>query len=403
MVQSTLSAKPYRNEGLFNARYLDGDLRTLDDWDCDDAAEAALADLRDLAADEFEYVSDLDGDQEEETKRQWIEPVLETLGFSFNTETTLPSSSGQVDYTLFTSDDDRREATGGFEGAVSVLEAKTWDADFGAKYSEQRNYYSADDQIRYYRDYTPDNVEWAVLTDGKRWRLYGSVERGPEIYYEVDLPSVIEATEDEESATDWTGELGPVEAFKYFYCFFRPSAFIDSGDGSFLDQVYEASSEARRGVGEDLQDHVFDALTLVGQGFIDTNDLRVEDETVHLPEPVGEAGVETITLGELKQQSMVYLYRLMFLLNAESQELIQPGAEPASLTYRRELSVYRLCEEVYKMADDPATVGEQSLSESNTYWNQLQDLFRIIESGSEDLPITAYDGGLFDRSEHPFL
>lgn len=401
MVQSTLSAKPYRNEGLFNARYLDGDLQSLDDWDCDAEARRALDCIARQFESEYEYVSGLGDNEEDETKDKWIKPVFEVLGFDSKTETNLDGQRGEVDYSLFPGESARQDAEYEYDGAVTVLEAKTWNADFDEKYSERRNYYSADYQIRYYLDYTPEHIQWGILTNGRKWRLYAKRELGAEIFYEIDLSELVRAwISDEEDEAE---EAEALSAFKYFYCFFRPEAFTATTDDSFLDRVYRGSDEARRALGEDLQDHVFDALTLVGQGFIDTNDLRVEGETVHLPGPVGEAGAETITLGELKQQSMVYLYRLMFLLNAESQELIQPGAEPASMTYRRELSVYQLCEDVYEVAADPAAVGEQSLSESNTYWTQLRDLFRIIESGSEDLPITAYDGGLFDRAEHPFL
>jgi len=86
------------------------------------------------------------------------------------------------------------------KGGLSLIEAKQWDADFTKRFSENRPYYNASQQIRRYLDKTPSNIEWGILTNGRKWRLYGIKDREAQIYYEVDLPELIE-----------DGESGPVQ------------------------------------------------------------------------------------------------------------------------------------------------------------------------------------------------
>jgi len=103
----------------------------------------------------------------------WIDEVLDILGYGTNVETTLPEGDGYVDVLLFEDTQTRRDAAGVyldtndttdlFEGGLSLLEAKQWDADFSKRFSENRPYYNASQQIRRYLDKTPSNIEWGFL------------------------------------------------------------------------------------------------------------------------------------------------------------------------------------------------------------------------------------------------
>jgi hypothetical protein len=97
-----------------------------------------------------------------------------------------------------------------------------------------------------------------VLTNGRKWRLYGTNDYETQTYYEVDLPELL--------------ERGDLEAFKYFYVFFRLAAFRESAGATFLDEVWSESETASQELGEDLQDNVFTALRVLGRGFVETND-----------------------------------------------------------------------------------------------------------------------------------
>ncbi len=201
----------------------------------------------------------------------WIDDVLDILGFGTLAETTLPDKEGYNDRLLFESDEVRRDASlrkrdGEVEAmyglASAVLEAKRWDADFTKRFSETRSYRDASHQIKYYLEHTPEQLQWGILTDGKTWRLYGTKDYATETYYEVNLPELLES--------------GDLEKFKYFYLFFRPEAFREVSGTSFLETVWNESETAAQELGEDLQDNVFTALRVLGEGFIETNDLSID-------------------------------------------------------------------------------------------------------------------------------
>jgi len=48
MSQATLTQRPYVNSNLFSGHYLDRRVQERAEWDCDDAAREAMADLQSL-------------------------------------------------------------------------------------------------------------------------------------------------------------------------------------------------------------------------------------------------------------------------------------------------------------------------------------------------------------------
>ncbi|MDB2286831.1 Eco57I restriction-modification methylase domain-containing protein [Halorubrum ezzemoulense] len=303
-----------------------------------------------------------------------------------------PGRRGYVDRLLFENADTRRESAkqaldsgteGHFSRALSILEAKQWDADFEKFFSEQRSYRDASHQIKFYLERTPGDLNWGILTDGKKWRLYGTKDYETQTYYEVDLPEILES--------------GNLEAFKYFYVFFRPGAFVETAGSSFLDDVWSESETAAQELGEDLQDNVFRALRVLGKGFVESNDLEID--------PNDEDG---LSADELKEQSLVLLYRLMFVLYAESRGLIDPDDPAASEEYQEYFSLEAKREEILDEVDGldvkSGAAFEQEFSQySSSIWGRLSELFELIDEGEEDLDIPPYNGGLFSREDHAFL
>lgn len=394
--------RPYHNSELFLERFLDEDVPKLAEWDCDGDATNSYDVIHELYENEYEdgYVENYDN--EEDNLNKWIEEVLGRLGYDYLGETGLPGAPGSVDRVLFSSETARKasvmpRASNDFESvygnAITILEAKQWGADFDQKFSEDRNYFNAGNQIKYYLSHVPpQSIEWGILTNGRHWRIYGTKDYQTHIFYEVDLINVIES--------------GDLEEFKYFYCFFRPDAFVKGTDNKcFLDEVYEESANAARDLGSDLQDNVFEALTTLGEGFISTNDLVLHDDRQIDPESLNldiQNG-ETFTLQDLKEHSLVFLYRLMFVFYAESRGLLQPDGAENQRTYDVELSLLKLRDDIIECGDSPDAAANTYLAESTTQWARLDTFFRIIDQGKCSIGMTAYDGGLFDRSEHSFL
>ncbi|WP_336021825.1 Eco57I restriction-modification methylase domain-containing protein [Halobellus salinisoli] len=385
MSQATLADRPYVNSNLFSGHYLDERLQDRDEWDCDEAASEAMADLQALYELEGELVT---GYSEDALIDNWIDEVLDTLGFGTQVEVSLPGRGGFVDELLFENSERRRNAAKVyldsedtrdlFERGVGLVEAKQWDADFTARFSEQRPYRNASHQIKHYLENTPENIQWGVLTNGRKWRLYGTKNYETQTYFEVDLPELL--------------ERGDLEAFKYFYVFFRPGAFHESGGTTFLDEVWSESETASQELGEDLQDNVFTAVRVLGKGFVETNDSLDID-------PGDEEA-----LGELKEQSLVLLYRLMFVLYAESRGLIHPEGQAAQDDYENNFSLDELRIEIHDAIGEVDDGFEDEFSTySTSMWSRLEDLFRLIDQGEEDLGIPPYNGGLFNHDEHEFL
>nr|WP_277554190.1 N-6 DNA methylase [Halobaculum sp. YSMS11] len=311
--------------------------------------------------------------------------MLDVLGFDTIQETSLPETNGYIDRVLFDSPEDRRDAmmmqqdgmvSGTFGKASALLEAKRWGASFEKTFSEQRQYRDASHQVKYYLERTPDSLRWGVLTNGRKWRLYGIKDYETQTYYEVDLPELLES--------------GSVEAFKYFYVFFRSAAFREVSGTSFLDTVWNESETAAQELGEDLQDNVFTALRVLGEGFVESNDLDIGDDDA------------AVTEEELKEHSLVLLYRLMFVLYAESRGLISPDDPARRAEYDEHFSLDELRREIHEEVNSGQTFDEYS-TYSTSMWSRLEDLFRLVDSGEESLGIPPYNGGLFDRDEHAFL
>jgi hypothetical protein len=381
MSQATLSGG-YYNSNLFSNTYLDSRVQQLDGWDCDTQAEISLQTLQGLWERESDAVSAY---KEDQLIDQWIAPALEVLGYETLSETSLPSSGGYVDRLLLGSDGDRRDAAklqsegdlrAMYGRGLGILEAKQWDADFGASLHREGNYRDASQQIKHYLERTPEGIDWGILTDGKKWRLYGTKDYQTRTYYEVDLPELIES--------------GSVEAFKRFFAFFRAEALQDYGGTNFLETVYAESETAAQELGEDLQDQVFTALRVLGRGLIETNDLDVGAE--------GD-----VSRDDLKEQSLVLLYRLMFLLYAESRQLINPDDPRARQQYEEAFSLEHLRDDVLETLGGEERFDYHYNEYATGMWARLTDLFGLVDTGNDDLGIPPYNGGLFDDEDHSFL
>ncbi|MDS0280236.1 Eco57I restriction-modification methylase domain-containing protein [Halomicroarcula sp. S1AR25-4] len=370
------TALTYRtNRDLFSNYYLDEHLPETEAWDelSDDELREAKADIMDLWEREKGTAPKRNESQLEE---KFIRPMFRKLGIPFEVEESTSRTQRRPDYGFFESEDaargafERREEGGDFyKDAVAVADAKRWGRPLDTRGSgeHERDFENPSYQIHVYLQETP--ARWAVLTDGKKWRLYyGPTSHRLDSYYEIDLPTVL--------------EKGDLEDFKYFYLFFRHGAFLeDSGGECFLDEVYDESNVFAQELGEDLQDNIYEAIKILSEGFMQypDNDLSEDD------------------LGLIHDSSLIYLYRLIFVLYAESEgrDLLDTNNE----IYEESYSLNTLKQDVAEELDSP---NPKYRDWQDNLWDRLDELFKLIDQGSksrgipeEDLYIPAYNGGLF--------
>jgi type I restriction-modification system DNA methylase subunit len=375
--------KPYVNRNLFSDHFLDELLPQDDAWQVDeDKLKLAMQSVTNLYAGREEEWSN---SVEAQLERKLVRPVLEALDQKFEVQPSLPTPEAvrRPDYAFFVNDEQREEALREhageiqyFDRVIAVGDAKRWDRplDKGERGSQNKfDRLSPSWQIDYYLRMS--GVKWGILTNGRLWRLYNQdTSFRLDISYEIDLPRLLAARD--------------LEAFKYFYLFFRRQAFVPDAEGlCLLDRVYQGSLEYAQAVGDDLKENVYKALRLLAEGFLHTRDNSLDPER---------------DLDEIHANSLVFLYRLLFINYAEDRGLLPRD----NALYRDSYGLVSMEREIASKVQRRESIAPLQA----TYWGKLKTLFDLINQGSEALGIDAanmqvppYNGGLFDPEKHPFL
>jgi hypothetical protein len=374
---------PYVNRNLFSDHFLKELLPQDESWQVDqDRLKLAMQGATNLYAGRDEEWA---GRNEPQLEDKLVRPMLQALGHKFEVQPSLPTPETvrRPDYAFFGTDEERLKAKRDHDGqaeyfnkAIAVGDAKRWDRSLDKKERSGRDSFdmlSPSWQIDYYLRMS--GVKWGILTNGRLWRLYNqNTSFRLDICYEIDVPRLLAAKD--------------LETFKYFYLFFRRQAFVPDAEGlCFLDRVYQGSLEYAQAVGDDLKENVYKALRLLAEGFLHTqgNDL----------DPVHD-------LDDIHANSLVLLYRLLFINYAEDRGLLP-----------RDNALYKESYGLVSMEREIASKLQRGDSLSplhTTYWGKLKTLFDLINRGTERLGVEAetmdvppYNGGLFDPKKHPFL
>ena len=363
----------WTNRNLFSNHYLDEHLPNTTAWESisENTLRDVFDDLKSLIDNERDLVEEYN---EAVLEDNFIKPIFDKLGITFEVQVPVTRGQRRPDYAFFENDDVRRTAfkqkqEGGdfYRNVIAVADAKRWDRPLDTRGERQHDFENPSYQIHVYLQET--STDWAVLTNGRHWRLYyGPTSHRLDSYYEVDLPTILKRDN--------------LEAFKYFYLFFRREAFVEDASGEcFLDEVYDESNVFAQELGEDLQDNIYEAIKILSEGFFAYSD----------------NDLDTSKLDLVHDSSLIYLYRLIFVLYAESEgrDLLPTDNH----TYDEKYSLNELKQTV---ADRLDSTSQGYYNWETRVWDQLNSLFRLIDQGSqsrdipeEELYIPAYDGGLF--------
>jgi len=356
--------KPHLNRGLFSNYYLEELLPKEEEF------KIPLSELK-RSLEEIKRVWDkryLSTLNEPQLRKHFLDKVFEILGWAVDVEPPTPSGewARHPDYALFDSKEDLKLSQEAakeeyFKSTLCLGEAKRWGRPLDKKIkADLEDPQNPSLQISRYLWLT--EVKWGILTDGRHWRLYErETSKRLDIFYEIDLEDLI--------------ENGSIEDFKYFYLFFRKHAFP-----AFLAKIYKESVGYAEAVGEQLKENVYHALKTVAQGFLKSPDNDLKE----------------IHLKEIHDNSLILLYRLLFILYAEYRGLL-PVGENKLYTESYSLDVFK------KEMADKLDRHEPIASSTHGYWNKLKELFEIINIGNPELGVPPYNGGLFDPDKYGFL
>lgn len=376
MTQTTLTA--YRNNNLFSNYYLKNYLNQTPEWKIPDHI-AAFVSIKNIYQRELASIKTLN---EKQLEKHFFNEIFTILGFEFEvTEATL--ARNYPDYTFFFDrkglDDAHKNKDNNnpfSTNAIAIGEVKRWVVDLD---KVSKNEYNISEnptlQIRTYLDDT--KKKWGILTNGQKWRLYCK-ERHRNDYLEIDLESLIVSNN--------------AENFKYFYYFFRKDAFVPSKEGpAFVDRVLKGSFDYATDISERLKGNVYWAMKRIAEGFIErkSNNLNSNDPS---------------TLECVQNNTMILLYRFLFLLYAEGKGLLDLHDQ----RYLNYYSLYHIKHEIAVRMN--GGIDKQYDSFKTSLLTDLKALFRMVDLGSKGIGIEEefcnippYNGGLFDPNKHSDL
>ncbi|MFB6191156.1 MAG: Eco57I restriction-modification methylase domain-containing protein [Candidatus Nanohaloarchaea archaeon] len=355
------------SNNLFSNHFLKRRLQEIDEWqENEEEIEEAFRRLKQEYRKKEMWLST--DPNEQQTQEQWIDVILEEiLGHHSTGEVSRKVGNNETlnpDYG-FLEDFSQREQAGSSDDndyidyAYAIGDAKRWKAPLDRSTDDRKNpAYQIYDYVERLR------TDWGILTNGKKWRIYSYEDCAIDTFYEVDLEAILQKE----------GEQA-LQEFKYFYLFFRQKAFLPSGKG-FLSKVLEGSVTYSETLEENLEEKVYSALEVAVKGFFETNDIEKTEDNID----------------QVHHASLIFLYRLLFILNAESRGLLPVDDG----TYRQAFGLVELKKMLIEDSED-----NHLFEPTVVAWDKrIVDLFDAIDDGYED-KVPAYNGGLFDSEESP--
>ena len=271
-----------------------------------------------------------------------------------------------------------------YEHGAVIVESKRWGRplDRAQRNANEANAPSTQ-MLRYLRrvdDLTNGGLRWGILTNGAVWRLYYQGARSvSNQFFEINLHSLFSDADDQLEPDNMDGFLVDRQHWvRVFALLFRRESFVpsDSSHLTFHARALQQGQYYEMRVAQNLSDVVFEKV------FPTLANAIASDK----PES---------SLADLRQATLVLLYRLLFLLYAEDRNLL-----PVSdLRYEASSIRDNVRSHVKMRKERKASFSEKQYR----YWSAIHDLSSAIDEGDSSIGLPPYDGGLFDREAVPLL
>lgn len=371
---------------LFTQDYLEEGITQSQAWAATDAG--ALRETLAAILTGFPHAS---SPNEATTESDFVWPVLQALGWGdYLTQQNL-SDKGRVDVPdglLFIDAEAKAKANAHaeewkrYEFGAAIVESKRWgralDRAEGRKGSDRET--PSTQLLRYLRridDLTRGALRWGILTNGARWRLYFAGARSTiDEYLEIDLARIMGLDGDllDTEITDAERD----HWLRVFATLFHRSAFerATADAPNFLERARKEAAFYEERVAKSLSDLVFDRLYPT------------------LGKAVAKAAPSDTPLDDIRQATLILLYRLLFVLYAEDRGLL-PVKDRRYDDYA--LRIARL--DVGRRKDE----GDAFSTIADTIWRRVASLAKMIDKGDPSVGLPPYNGGLFSGEATPLL
>ena len=370
----------FNNRALFSDYFLMNRFPIMSEWRVD--PKPAYNRLKEIYQDGLSrYLSEREGG----LRSKLYDPTFSALGFQYrHGKGATDPAHERPDYFLFSPTQDSKN-----ERPLAVALVYPWGRSLDGK-DDRRDKDTPDENpgASVVSLLEANQAPWAIVTNGQTWRLYSQKTHSRATnYYEIDL---IEAL-----SLGNPGLLDPAQAFRYYWLFFRYNAFekkkaLHEGkevEHSFLDQILTGSEEYAKELGERLKERIFERiLPHLAEGFI-ADIRRKEGKDTNLPQE---------RLDHVFHGTLTLLYRLLFLLYAESRDLL-PAKEVRGYY---DTSIKKLKTEIAEKAgviedESSSKIAKHYRADEFEIYNRMTRLFQVIDKGDDKLNVPVYNGGLF--------
>ena len=361
---------------LFTQYFLTDGIKETDDWNSSVSQPEAFADFKDRIRQSLDALSQSIEPNKATTEQDLIRPILETLGWTDYLPQQGTSGGEDIpDHLLFADADSKDKAaarpnsTDRYLDALLVQESKRFGLPLDKRDSDDNlNSGTPHGQILRYLT-TADSVSdgrirWGMLTNGAVWRLYDFRARPRASgYFQADLTGLIQSGED--------------DGLRAFFLLFRRESFTlqEGATTTFLEASLAEGRRYEERVARDLSEVVFDEVfpALVN----------------------GFASESSGDLEEIRNASLIFLYRLLFVLYAEDRGLLPVNDA--------RYDDYGLRKRIRDDIADRMAQGDTFSGTATNYYNRLAELFRLIDQGDPSIGLPPYNGGLFSQDTAPML
>ena len=361
---------------LFTQYFLTEGIKETEEWDSSACQPEALAGFKDEIRQLSDALSQSVEPNEATTEQDLIRPVLELLGWTdYLPQQGATGNEDIPDHLLFENAESkatastRQNSNDRYLDALLVQESKRFGLPLdsrdsgdnqktGTPHGQILRYLSTADHV------TDGRIRWGMLTNGAVWRLYDFRAR-PRAngYFEVDPTGLIQSGDD--------------DGLRAFLLLFRRETFTlqEGASTTFLEAALTEGRRYEERVARDLSEVVFDEVfPALVSGFANEHSGDFE---------------------EIRSTSLIFLYRLLFVLYAEDRGLLPVNDA--------RYDDYGLRKRVRDDIADRMTRSDTFSGTAANYYNRLIELFQIIDKGDPSIGLPPYNGGLFSQDAAPML